>query len=83
MFDTQIQCEEYYNEQSIEWFLLMNEAMEEEYYEEREKILGLLEQYAVEKEMLKFRGKASCIDPKKGKGSYQRKAKYKENYCFI
>ena len=34
-------------------------------------------------EMLKFRGKASCIDPKKGKGSYQRKAKYKENYCFI
>ena len=37
MFDTQIQCEEYFNEQSIEWFLLMNEAMEEEYYEEREK----------------------------------------------
>ena len=34
MFDTQIQCEEYFNEQSIEWFLLMNEAMEEEYYEE-------------------------------------------------
>jgi stalled ribosome alternative rescue factor ArfA len=34
-------------------------------------------------EMLKFRGKASCIDPKKGKGSYRRKAKYKEDYCFI
>ena len=34
-------------------------------------------------EMLKFRGKASCIEPKKGKGSYRRKAKYKEDYCFI
>ena len=34
-------------------------------------------------EMLKFRGKASCIDPKKGKGSYRRREKHKANLCYI
>lgn len=30
-------------------------------------------------EMLKFRGKGSCIEPKKGKGSYKRKPKHRDN----
>jgi hypothetical protein len=31
-------------------------------------------------EYLQFKKKGSCIEPKKGKGSYKRKPKHKEDY---